>query len=854
MVIIPFRVVVHLENELWCFCQKNWEPKKREPCRLKTVLIFRYLTQKKRKNKMDSSDPFGINFLYEEQSNALAGPIFDFSYLFEKKCCICGECPTTTTFSKTNFQGQTCLLRYCSHKKLVELNQEEKAVKSIKDLPCCHICGVTMSKLDTLRNHIQKVHALELIASACKACNKVVKDQTLHSHYFEHFDEVGLFKSKKTNPSLKNHVDCPSPDYDQISQDSALKLSDYHWTRWREHLKRKSIRSQKRDVNYFGNEDVAGYDAGPEFGGSQSQLVNNDPCSSSIAVGNVPTKVVVASNVEKSKKGPVVKQRARTFSQMIESQKSQAPFQPRQKKMYKWVMKYSVSKDCFEDLLKILPDSLLEPPPANHRVVNFNSYNDVSDISKRLQVPQPVESLHNSPIYHIRDYLSRLASKKEFWEKLVLSEDQTLPETNPKKKILEDLVKCDTFKRYSKVCKEQEAFPLLLNVFIDGFQMLRFSFDNSKCGIYSNVVNLSDSINSRVDDCFLNTLFSDKLSHNEYLEKIFEQFNELYEDGIVLEHPETGEKKKFIVFLHCLLADSPERADIVCNKHCTANQGCYHCKFDLKEGNFLVKPTARVKDVHYYLLVRDKVKEAANRGVTAVKDMQEKYGLAFYDTNQRDRDLKDEDVPLKDLEEYYRESPILKLKQFEDGLFTFDNIVIAPFHNVMMGVMNDLFIWFEEEGWFPKNWSDWNLKINLPAEKFTKRELDLLLKNSSFFERTLPQKMVNSWKKFSGVVCAAYFHEKQVSYHDFFEAKKDFFLCCQEKHASFLNKPNFHFIDHVIQQVGETGPIPCKSDNVGEGCHLILKKMKNHLFNVNNLFDVAARRMQKWIISLLDVK
>lgn len=806
-------------------------------------------TKKKKQSTMDPLDPFGFNLFNEEEPTP---PSFDYSYLFEKKCCICGECATSTTFSRTTHKGETYLLRHCSHKKLIELNQEEKAVKSIKDIPCCHICGETMSKLDTLKNHLQKAHALELVGSICKACNKKVPHQTLHSHYFQHFEGVSLFKSHKVDPSLKNHVDCASPDYDQISQDSALKLSDHQWERWREHMKRKSIRLQKRDLNYFGNENVAEYDPGPQFGGNKSQTVSDAcSCSSSacISASQVPRK---EKNL--SKPPVLVKQRARTFSNMIASEKSQAPFQPRQRKMYKWVMKHSVSKDCFEDLLKILPDVLIEPPPQNHRIVNFNSYNDVVDISKRLHIPQPVEAFQNSPIYHIRDYLSRLASKKDFWDKLVLSPDHVEPESNPKKNIVEDLARCQTFIQYSKVCQEQDAFPLLLNMFIDGFQMLRYSFDNTKCGVYSNVVNLSDSLNSRVDDCFLNTLFSDKLSHSLFLEKIFEQFNELYQDGIVLEHPLTGEKKKFIVFLHCLLADSPERADIVCNKHCTANQGCFNCKFDLKKKNFLVQPMKGAKDVQYYIEMREVIKKASNSGVTALKDAQELYGFAFYDLNQRDRDLKDEKMELKALEEYYRESPILKLKQFQDGLFTFDNVVIAPFHNVMIGVMNDLFIWFEEAGWFPKKWSDWDLNINLPADDFTKRELDLLLKNAALFEKTIPLTLVNSWKQFSTVVRQAYFHEKKVEYHEFFAAKKEFFLKCQEKHATFLNKPNFHFIDHVIQQISHTGPIPCKSDNVGETCHLILKKMKNHLFNVNNLFDVAARRMQKWIISLLDIK
>ena len=158
--------------------------------------------------------------------------------------------------------------------------------------------------------------------------------------------------------------------------------------------------------------------------------------------------------------------------------------------------------------------------------------------------------------------------------------------------------------------------------------------------------------------------------------------------------------------------------------------------------------------------------------------------------------------------------------------------LIERFHNLMLGIWLDLMIWFHQEGWWPQQWSEVELKINdnMLADKYRKKELELLLKNFDVFSKFIPANMVEEWKVFAGMLKKVYFHEGGVEAVDFFVAKKNFFLKYEPIHKPFLNKPNWHNMDHVVLQVPQTGPVPTKKENIGETIHATIKKM-----NLTNL-------------------
>lgn len=265
------------------------------------------------------------------------------------------------------------------------------------------------------------------------------------------------------------------------------------------------------------------------------------------------------------------------------------PIFHREGPMFKWVKKWRIPKAAFEELVEgsVLRDSLfVVPKSTNQRLIGLDSWKRVQDLSKCLNTPKPCGHVNGHPIYGIKDYISILASTKAFWQHLIVSPDYREPESNPKKRIVDDFVQSSRFQELTNFAQSKGAKVLLLDLFIDGFEMERFSTDNSLCGIYLWISNYNTPILSQVEDYFLGALFPEGENHNLYLLSIFQQFNELF-NGIELYNMVSKKKEKYIVLLNNMIADTPERAKITCHIGHQGGKGCIHCDLDLILNNIL---------------------------------------------------------------------------------------------------------------------------------------------------------------------------------------------------------------------------------------------------------------------------
>lgn len=245
----------------------------------------------------------------------------------------------------------------------------------------------------------------------------------------------------------------------------------------------------------------------------------------------------------------------------------------------------------------------------------------------------------------------------------------------------------------------------------------------------------------------------------------------------------------------------------------------------------------------------------------SIKSLQMQTGYMFVNFNRRKSDMHNcKDIQLLEklkkapLQDWWQESPILMLDQMEEGLFSFSNVPIAPFHCLLYGVFMDILLWFEEKNWCPKEWADWGLNIKKKVGDFKKEDLERVLEKYEKFETLLPDHMkqvtLNLFCKLKNV----WFHDEDVEPEQFFAAKKDFFMKCSGKWSDFLAKPNFHNIDHLFCQVAETGPLTIKSDVVGESIHTLIKEMKDEVNRPGSVKIIADKRMQNWYIKFMDVE
>ena len=209
-----------------------------------------------------------------------------------------------------------------------------------------------------------------------------------------------------------------------------------------------------------------------------------------------------------------------------------------------------------------------------------------------------------------------------------------------------------------------------------------------------------------------------------------------------------------IVFLFLMMLDTPERAQFLCVKHCTAHQGCNLCKLDLKNINFLLcGPSKAKKSLEDYLKVQKEVNELLlkSKTIKKISQIQKETGYVFVNFSKRASDMKlnkemkkkekeavtPQDVSVK---KYIQQTPFVELKQFKAGLISYKNSIVVPFHNLLYGVFFDIILWFDEKGWLKEEVME-VLKIAREPQKMVKSDLEKLLMNHDELCDHLPEEL-----------------------------------------------------------------------------------------------------------------
>lgn len=541
---------------------------------------------------------------------------------------------------------------------------------------------------------------------------------------------------------------------------------------------------------------------------------------------------------------------------------SSNPFLPKEAPLFHSIMKTRLTKQQFEVICRNFPESFTFQFPQHEKWLVFQNWQRTEEIVSLLKVPIPWRVFKRSPIYAISDNLRRMAEKKSFWEKLVRGPEdfEKIPEN--KKKLMKKLFDSEKLKEILTYSQREGAIPILLTLYLDDFELNRFSPDKTYCGYYSHITNLYEPILSEVRDSFLVSLSPSNVEHNDILLIIFEELNFLFK-GIELFNPITQQFQKCIVFLWQILADSPERNALTCTMNYNANQGCFNCDFHLRENNFLFEKVTQPKTFEDYLKTGEELRSkcwdyecrSPQGTLTKISEIQSTTGFKFVKLDERATDVTNKKEK-KYLTDYFQESPLITLDQVKLRLFDFKNVVIAPFHTIQLGLMKVTLPWIFAE--CQKAPLEALLdKLNLPSEV-------------EFWTHDHYQDFLNHYKEFCLLMINAekktatmnfYEHifnlvssQVDVVYDEFFVAKKAFFLVFAASSVAAENRPKFHFLDHVVLQVGETGPVKCKNEVAGEAYHQILRNCAENVNHRTYFYSVCNNRHVDWLIDMMEVK
>ena len=663
----------------------------------------------------------------------------DFSNLYAGICCFCKQTPNDLKFSEIKFEGIPMLMLFCNHVQGTAKGTKVP-MKAKVQIPMCHFCGLTRRTQQDMSSHIQTEHQGELLHKSCSYCQKLVKDKSLHQHIFDHFRESGLFHPLGfKNPT----VSTKSIDFSKITEQQALNSGQRIFDGYRmyqrqltsaekeakrreeekeleqqkqrelmiEHQKQEELEKEMERQRLMHIEKQQQIEKEREEQQRKADLARLEQID---AERKSIMERLKKANLDKDDDA-VVKQHFQPVA--LDALKETAHvqnllylepiacsdiFDDGEEDLFVFLKENSFTERKFAKLLSILRNSALihKPVSEEQRILWLDSWKRVVEITNDLDIPAPRKRVLEHPVYSIKDWLKRISSKKKFWENLISSSDFVV-NPGPKKLILDDLMKSVEFVKLVDDAKAKQAKALFINLYIDGFDMFRFSALKSLCGIYIWLGNLAVPLVNKVQDGFLVSLFPNNLDHNLFLRSVFEELNELF-NGILLLNPITGEKEKFIVYLYLILADTPERADIICQKACTADKGlklilfnlfsfgvdfvfffflskgCQHCELDCGEENFLLVTPEGRRSVAKYIGVMNKALYLAQHDtISSIDKLQKETGYRFFDTNKRSADVsKDKEQPLMS---YFQSSPILMLQQLKSGLFSFDNIIVAPF-------------------------------------------------------------------------------------------------------------------------------------------------------------------------------
>ena len=331
-------------------------------------------------------------------------------------------------------------------------------------------------------------------------------------------------------------------------------------------------------------------------------------------------------------------------------------------------------------------------------------------------------------------------------------------------------------------------------------------------------------------------------------------------EGIQLFDPINQKYEKFIVFLWTILADSPERNSLTCTMNYNANQGCFHCDFSLRENNFLFNGVGTPKNFHQYLAYGEKLRSmcwdydcrAPGATLKAIESLQSQSGFKFVKTDERSAD---KDREKKYLVDYFQESPLVVLDQVKMKLFDFNNVVIAPFHTIHIGVLLVIIPWILEL--IPEaSLAEVLAKHKLPTDvkSWKKDNFDKFLDELEDFCNLIPDSRKKERSLAFFKIIWRIWNDPEVNFDDYHKSKRDFFSAFASKNMDAQSRPKFHYLDHIVLQIPQTGPVRMKNEVSGEAHHLIMKRCTKNTTPSRKYYETCQNRHREWVMDMMGVE
>lgn len=802
------------------------------------------------------------------------------SHLFHEKCSICDCHLPKAAFMFSNSKRQFTRLCEHNHEKSKAMSEDAKN-KAQKEFYMCILCGKISNKADVISNHYLRDDnecSKKYKQKYCIFCKKIVKEADLLSHLASHMRASNLMGKF-----------IPTPILNAEQQSFLNSVSNSNITNDNNSVISSSSSSNIVNLPIIIPSSPSNSNIAPQNTFSESAALNQALNSSEEVWQNYLNLIpqhkqqVVRKNNEKTTiilSESDLEDIENYFLQLTFHMYSKLPiyttpdpFLEHEKDLYYWLKNYKVPREAFLSLVKILPNSLSKPPKNNERLLSLDTWERTNEITSNFQIPNFWTEYLGAPIYSISDYIRRLAEKTKFWNNLIQG-DSNLDQfavSEERKAILKQFMESERFKKIDQYCKKENAKFLLIDLFLDDFDLERFAKIKSYCGYYCNIANLATPIMSQIEDQFLVSLSKKGIVHNEILQQIFEEMNFLF-SGVEIWNPIKKEYEKIIVFLWTIDADSPERCKVTCTLDYSADQGCFNCDMDLNHTNILVQKNVGLKKtIKFHLKTRQAARNLAeeimkgNKPESHLVTLQKKTGVKAYDLSAKTADKqkikeafekRKEVIPEKPLSSYYQQSPILELTQTQMGFFDFDNVIIVPFHTICLGVMQVIMPWVFEKCSKPRLQSFLDsCKLIPEVKEWTKSEWDVFFEKIDEFTSCINvQEIKVVWEKFGLCIRDLLRSRRIVPFPEYVDAKIEFIKKFEEKWSEAIERPKFHFLDHLVLQIPQTGPLRMKDEVRGEAHHQKVKKCSKNAERKNFVRSTARNRLLEWIINLSQVQ
>lgn len=295
---------------------------------------------------------------------------------------------------------QMVFKRKCEHN-----HSDSKLVpeKTNKWFYCCVLCGAIFNEKKDYFKHLSSFHKKELETTKfCRFCKKNLNDEIddLIDHHISHLNLNGFLK-----PGMEIRNLSPSEEEDDFnipdcSNEGPIADSD------------EGLPEEPNSDELFCNEEPL--IPIPTIATADPQLqiaLNTIP----IQMNRTPSPGILAIQTPESEPRLSNEFFLSDFHHSFyELPKfcTNFPFLPKEAPLFSLIMRNRMTKAEFDDIVKTLPEVLNIHVPQNSKLLAFQRWERVEELTSFLKIPQPWKVFKRCPIYSISDYLRRLAEMK----------------------------------------------------------------------------------------------------------------------------------------------------------------------------------------------------------------------------------------------------------------------------------------------------------------------------------------------------------------------------------------------------------------------------------------------------------